>query len=481
MILVDTIEEFYEKHELDFNNYEPPKLENMEKIKLNPNWKYAICTDGNDVDGMTGGVIWQLTFQYLNIKSKIFAPKRHEGYGLNKNIVDQLINEGFNAIITNDNGIRANEAIKYAKSFKLYVIITDHHLPGDELPIADIIINPHIGNKHLLIHDICGAFVSYIICSQWCPLISLSELAAIATIADMMPIIYYNRTLVKKFYDNIKQNNISHCSLGYLFGKYNLYEGFNDNTLSFKIIPMFNSYSRMTHSCDNVIKFLLSEDPFEIEMLINQLNEINEKRKSLTDEYYKKLILRVVKNDPVIILEDKSINSGLCGLVANKISTEFKKTTFIIGNGVGSGRGPNALALIEQKKDYFSNFGGHVEACGFTLKEQKFDLNNVVIPTSISKPEKYIKMNYNIVEKLYDIIEKISPMPKKPLFYSEEEVLEISYMKNIHSKIKTKNMIFLYFYKTIPMETKTIKISFQLSKNTWNKKTEYQGIIYQLF
>jgi single-stranded DNA-specific DHH superfamily exonuclease len=244
---------------------------------------------------------------------------------------------------------------------------------------------------------------------------------------------------------------------------------------------MFNSYSRMIHSCENVIKFLLSEDPFEIEMLITQLSEINEKRKSLTDEYYKRLIIQIVKDDPIIVLEDKSINSGLCGLVANKISTEFKKTTFVIGDGVGSGRGPNALALLEQKKGYFSNFGGHAEACGFTLKEQKFDLNNVVIPKYILKQEKYIKINYNDIEKLYNIIEKISPMPKKPLFYSEEEVVEISHMKKIHSKIKTKNMTFLYFYKIIPIETKIIKISFQLSKNIWNKKIEYQGIIQKLF
>lgn len=507
-MIVNSFEEYYEK--IDLNDYDKPKLDNMEKITLTNKYNYAICTDGNDVDGMTGGVIWQLTLSSLKLKSKIFYPKRYEGYGINKNIIDQLIEEGFTCIITNDNGISAYDAIAYAKMKNLYVIITDHHLPKDTLPNADIIINPHIGNEHLLTHDICGAFVSYIICSQFYSNESIKELAALATVADMMPIIYYNKTIVKYLYKKIKTKELSLYSLNYMFNMNELFENFNDDTLSFNVIPIFNSYSRITNTCDKVIQFLLSEDIFEVGMLLNELKEINESCKTIKNNHYNRIIKQINDDDEINILYDNSIPSGLSGLIANKILEKTKKTTFVINEKSGSGRGPNALTILKNNKELFNEFGGHKEACGFSLKKDELIINKInIMEKNYSKTmedkmnnifniliddhlyeaekktkEKYIKFNYDNIEYLYEVeMEKLRPFGKgfeKPLFYSNIDVLEIIHLKESHSKIITDKMNFIYFNELISLNTKKLNVIFNLSKNRFQGKVEYQGIIVKI-
>jgi len=489
MIILNSLKDYY----LNIDNKEYPidiSLDNVDSavnyIELNKNIKYAICTDGNDVDGMAGGSIWYLTLQSLNIDCKIFAPKRLDGYGLNIKIVSDLAKEGYQCIITNDNGIRAFEALEYAKKIGIYVILTDHHIPSDILPKADIIINPHINNNHLMTHDICGSYVSFIICKELKikPSIynNIMELAALATLSDSMPLIYYNKSIVKKLYNHVESKFLYNYGLDLMFKKYNLYDSFNDDTFSFKVIPLFNSCSRMLNQLDESILILTSNDDLDINNKLDLLFNTNEIRKKETEYYYKKF-MSFDKKDDILIFEDNTIKSGICGLIANKISSETNKTCFVISDTHGSGRGSNALSILDQKKELFNTYGGHEEACGFVLKDHS-NLSeisqNLIIKEKEEKKLIVIQMHYYETEKLYNEIKFFGPYGhknEKPLFYDKIDIIDIIYLKNLHTKLLTKNMTFLYFYNLIPKNTKSLIITFHLSKNVWNKQIEFQGII----
>lgn len=368
-----------------------------------------------DVDGQVSGAISDLCLTELGCEHTIRLPKRFsEGYGLSEKIIDE-IESGI--VMTFDNGIVANQAVKKAKEKGLTVIITDHHLPQEDLglPEADFILDPHIYNDDFKgFRDYCGAGLAYKIFKD---IVSPStsekilQLATIATIADSVPLYGENRWIVKRGLESLNQNfkTIEYNGIkknDYLFenanitkGLYFLFQGMGkhhyieEEDIAFYISPALNAPSRLLDDGAVLSMNLLAEDKDDKKAADNASNliELNKNRRKITNDFLKKIENNIRDNClfstcPMIIYE-KDISEGLLGILAGKISEKYKVPTIIFAEDShnpeilkGSGRkndknNPdiNLFEMLNDFKSYFIRFGGHPSACGVSIEKSKLE------------------------------------------------------------------------------------------------------------
>ena len=381
--------------------------ERLTKLKLSDNFVKLIndnkdkkfCIIGDyDCDGIMATTIFKLTFDELKIKCSYIIPNRlNDGYGIKVEHVKKAIDDGAEIIITVDNGIAAIEAVEYAKSKNVKFIITDHHIPEEEkLPNAELVIDPHLSNDEF--PDICGAVVALKLSlallnsnekSHMYRLIeTISILAAIASIADMMPCLGENRELIKSSLqklNELKENNIWNRAIKIIsgFGNYEIIHNkkkiINEDTISFLVAPTINSQGRVYGDVECVVDAILKcDNPGEY---INGFQAINKERK----ERSKSLINTYKSNNKpvnVVVLNDSDFEypiSGLTGLVSNRLTTEEHKPSFIglfidgcykfSGRTVPGYSIYDAVQRIRQNhSDIIINGGGHDSAMGIELQ-----------------------------------------------------------------------------------------------------------------
>lgn len=347
-----------------------------------------------DCDGICASAILKSAFSYLNADFSIRLPKRFsEGYGLSEKIVDE-INDGL--LITVDNGIAAIDAIKKAKSKGLKVIVTDHHLPVEscELPEADVIIDPNAILKSSSFQHYCGAGLAY---KLVCELIDDEKVktkslvfAAIATIADVVPLIGDNRNIVINGL-KILNSDLSKISTGLyaLLDVFDLsFSPIDEKTIGFKIGPAINAPGRME---DNGAEFALNVISYEGNILnakdyAKKLFVYNENRKALKDKSLELLKKNIeennLKNEKPLIIYQKELHEGLVGLLAGSLAEEYKTPCFILTDSEdpaiikGSARGYGEAHIknsLDSISDILENYGGHKSAAGLSLKKENFE------------------------------------------------------------------------------------------------------------
>ncbi|MEA2049786.1 MAG: single-stranded-DNA-specific exonuclease RecJ [Campylobacterota bacterium] len=403
-----------------------------------------------DVDGISSTTIMVEFFTALGVDINYIIPNRFEhGYGLSPKILEQIFD---GLIITVDNGISAYEAADICKSRGLDLIITDHHTVGEKLPFAYAIINPKQSDCTFAFSDICGAQVAWYLCASLKKalnfdynLMQLFDILALAIVADIMPMVSLNKTMVKAGLKAL-QTSQRPCivAIRKRYGLLNITE----EDIGFKIAPLINCAGRMA---DPIIalEFLLSFDEFEANSQLDYLVELNEQRKQEQLKIFQEAKLQVDESDEVVVVSSQNWNEGIIGIVASKLCEKYKKPAFVFSINKDIAKASsrstskvNLYNLIESCSEVLNGFGGHKQAAGMSIDSSKLEIFKNMLNQSIKTLpiENDIDKNEtmgvfcldNVNETVYNTIESYRPFGQEnpyPIFtFRDMKVLALSKM-----------------------------------------------------
>lgn len=361
-----------------------------------------------DADGVTSSALLYDVFKIFKAKVDFYLPDRvSEGYGLNKIAIEEIKKDGFNLIITVDNGIRGREEVSYAKSLGLDIIITDHHAyPEKKEDLPDcLIVNSSDKSSGYPFRFLAGVGVALKLASALIEKSKLSDehkelllsrsldLAVIGTVADMVPLVGENRLIVQEGLKVL--NETRRVGLQELVKVTGANGNLNTFNVGFQLGPRLNAASRINHA-NSALNLLISKDKAEAEKLAQDLNDKNIERQKITEEVMASAESQIDKNNiPEIIIvtdfSDNAWNEGVIGLVAGRLAEKYYRPVLVVvkteeqivdENGQshflykGSGRSIDELNLVEaleDNKEFLYKYGGHPMAGGFSiLSEEKF-------------------------------------------------------------------------------------------------------------
>ena len=335
-----------------------------------------------DVDGITGTAILVEGLADFGIETVPYLPHRvAEGHGLSTDAVQYLAGQDVGLIVTVDCGVSSAGEVEEARRLGMDVIITDHHVPPADPPVATAIINPRVpGNEYPFLH-LCGAGLAFKLAQGLYQLQGrpappgLLELACLGTIADVVPLLDENRYLVKAGLKEL--NRTQRPGLQALYRLASLGDKpVTAETVAFQIAPRLNAAGRMGHAVDS-LRLLTTRREGEAESLAAQLESQNRQRQDLTRKVSAAAQAQVngLETLPAFIMvEDPDITPGVAGLVAGRLAETFQRPAVALAavDGdtlIGSGRSIPAFNLIEALNrcaDLFVRHGGHAQAAGFT-------------------------------------------------------------------------------------------------------------------
>lgn len=422
-----------------------------------------------DADGLTSTAILYDILRKKGAEVFYYIPHRiKDGYGLSTTSIEYAKKIGAKLIITVDCGIRDFDAVLYAKREGIGVIITDHHEPlkinGQLiLPDALIIINPKI-DENSKYSSLAGVGVAFMLAMALNRKHSLEylDLVALGTYADMVPLNRVNRVLIKHGWGLIESaerpsikmlKNITGVNSSSL-------KGFH---LNFCLIPRLNAPGRIDHA-EDVVRFLISEDQSELEILSQWLTEVNALRQKTEEKIMEEVEekLRTEFNgEPVVVLWGQW-HPGVAGIIAGKLLERFNRPIFIFSledeRAKGSARAPQGVNLQElliNTKDLLVKFGGHKQAAGVTLlkenlpefKERLCSIVKNVSIKNILQLDAAVSFS-DINEKMVEEIKLLEPFGygnQEPLFGAKElTVVNFKKVGNNHVKMfLNQNGIFL--------------------------------------
>jgi len=443
----------YEKH-----THNPFLLKDAEKsaeriIKaIEDNEKVVIYSD-YDTDGIPAGVALHDLFKKIGFKNFInYIPHRHdEGFGLNEDAIRQFIEDKVQLLITIDCGIADIGYVKLAQENGIDVIITDHHLPGSELPTAFAIVNPKQADCKYPEKMLCGAGVIYKLIQailsknrfgikegweKW-----LLDMVGIATLSDMVPLTGENRVFA--YYGLSVLRKSPRKGLMRLLNKLNINQRYlTEDDIGFTIGPRINAASRMGVPMDAFL-LLATQDDNEAEHFAIHLDHINNERKGTVAGLVKEVKHHIrerygEKPERVVVIGNPLWKPALLGLAANTCAEEYCVPVFLWGRDgdniiKGSCRAAGTVHLVELMQavpeGVFSQFGGHAESGGFSVHSNSIHtledkLNNVFDKIKNKKKEEieYVDSELNPEDVNYDTyrqIERLAPFGTgnpKPLF-----------------------------------------------------------------
>ena len=350
-----------------------------------------------DVDGVVSNYILWKAIHDLGGKIDFQIPDRmKDGYGINENIIEKAVEDQVDTILTCDNGIAAISQIAEAKKLGMTVVVTDHHdIQVDEtseteiMPPADAIVNPKRKDSRYPFSEICGAMVAYKLIQvlfeeygidrqEW---LDMLELAAIATVGDVMKLKDENRIVVKEGLKKLANTKIQ--GLVSLMEKNTLDpEHISAYHVGFVLGPCLNASGRLK-TAQMAMELLLAENKAQADELADALKALNDERKDMTKDGTDAAIEQVeteLKDDKVLVVFLPDCHESLAGIVAGRIREYYNKPVFVLtraeGCAKGSGRSIEAYhmfrALVEVK-DLLLKFGGHPMAAGFSLEEANIE------------------------------------------------------------------------------------------------------------
>ena len=460
-----------------------------------------------DVDGIMSTSIFIKTFTELGIDVSYKIPHRVEdGYGINSTMVKDIVNEGGDLIITCDNGVQAFDAAKKAKELNIDLIITDHHQiksedGNDILPDAVAVIDPLRKDCNYPFKYLCGAGIVFKICIDLLKEYNkLSEdlydelvsLAAFATVCDVVNLIGENRYIATKGIlalrrtkniglnslievSSVNKNQIDTYHLGFILG------------------PRFNASGRLD-TASLGIELLITNDSIKADSIAMELNELNEERKSMTEDALKKVLANINPDNlnDFIVEYVKGTHESVAGIVAGRVKERFHRPTIVLTdakNGLkGSGRSIdnfNMFKAISACSSYLDKFGGHEMAAGISMREanlEEFKLalnqyakdNEIDLSREISVDALFPIALVDL--RLLDMINSFRPFGKgnpEPLFADRNLTL-----KNFRVFGKNKNVIKLEFVTNVNTTREAVlfqdeDIFLQFIKDNYNNDIAY--------
>jgi single-stranded-DNA-specific exonuclease len=426
----------------------------VERIFQAVDSKEKIMVHGDyDADGVCSALIMVSALEALGANVGVYLPHRElEGYGLNMQTVEEFGKNGVNLIVTTDCGISNREEIKRACELGMDVIITDHHAEPPNLPeAATAIIDPYLAREKYPFRELSGAGVAFKVVQailknpkseirnpkfgidnkeafeKW-----LLDLVAIATIADIMPILGENRTFVK--YGLLVLNKTRRVGLKKLIESLALNKTrvLDAKNVAFQIGPRLNSAGRINHA-NQAYALLQTNDETRADELVADLSKTNEERQALSDRIMAEAKNQIGKDNQenFLFALGKDWPLGVVGLIAGKIADEFWRPAIVMtekeGTIVGSGRSIpefDIIAALREVKEFLSRYGGHAGACGFTVRDKndlekfrgalrkvadrEFAGKEIAPAVLIDAEVRLEKINW----ELFELLEKFSPFGK---------------------------------------------------------------------
>jgi len=382
-----------------------PKIGNtVDCIILAMRSNKSICVWGDfDVDGQTSTTLLVQTLQAISANVTYYIPIRgKESHGVHIESLKPIIDNGAELIITCDTGITAYEAIDYANSRGVDVVVTDHHDLGDTLPNAKAIVNPKLLSTDHPLANLAGVGVAYklaealLINNQKAEIASVLDLVALGLIADVALLKGETRSLAQKGIQALRNTNRLGLKVMAELAGANL-ETLTEETIGFTFAPRLNALGRLGDA-NPAVELLLTQDPVRARILAAQIEGLNTQRRLLSSQVYAAAEAQLRENpslltEPAIILSHRDWPGGVVGIVANKLVERYQKPAILFtesDDGIlrGSARSIEGLHITEAiaaNKDLLINFGGHPMAAGLSLQSDKLGTFNKGLGKAIEK------------------------------------------------------------------------------------------------
>jgi single-stranded-DNA-specific exonuclease len=355
-----------------------------------------------DVDGVTATALLVQTLAAFDANVRPYIPHRvDEGYGLNNEALQSLKDDGVKLVITVDCGVRSIPEVAFAKSIGLDLIVSDHHMPSDELPDAFALINPKQPDCPYPFKELAGVGLAFKIAQALLKVNATSDphkvtitedelldLVALGTVADLAPLLGENRSLVARGLDRLRRTQRPGLRALMRASKV---KSIDTTAIGFALGPRLNAAGRL----DSALKaydLLMTLDPDQAARLALDLDIQNRERQALTKELTEKARSMALaqahpeqseatsKGAPLIFAADPDFKSGVVGLVAGRLTEEFYRPSIIVERGETESRGScrsipefHITRALDECKELFMHHGGHAAAAGFTIETAKLD------------------------------------------------------------------------------------------------------------
>ena len=479
--------------------------EAVERIKLAIKNKEKVLIYGDyDCDGICAISTLML---YLRDKLDVFyfIPDRNkDGYGISVEALDKILAyHSPKLVITVDTGITAIEEVEYLKSRGIETIVTDHHEPQERIPDC-IVVDPKVARKGF--YDLCGAGVALKLVEALGGREEAKkylDIVAIATIADVVPLKQDNRIIA---YYGLKQITTSpRKGVKMLLNQ----EKVSAQDVMFRLAPRMNAAGRL-NSAMKVVGLFLENDYFLLRTLTDELARDNSARQELCEKAVERAKAQLAGTDfndvGIIVLKNKDWEPGILGTACARLTEEFKRPTILFANTDegelrGSARSIPQVNIFETLcalSEYFTGFGGHAQAAGISMKEDRFDdfvkaANELILKTHdkhdftheiCCEMELPIDMDFLSFAKELELMEPTGYQNPRPTFLVKGQGMRFDRIGfSQHVKYVAPNIELMGFSKFAPcLSAKTGRADFEISLgvNAFQNRESAQGIIQTL-
>ncbi len=478
---IEDIKQYLDPKRNDF--HDPFKMPDMEKaveriIKAIENKEKIIIFGDYDVDGITSITVLKSFFKDLGIDVGEYIPNRlNEGYGLNKEAIEEIANEKYDLMITVDCGITGIEEVEYAKKLGIETIVTDHHEPGEELPNAIAVVDCKRKDNKYPFRELAGVGVAFKLCQALSQRLKLEEkeylkyldIVALGTISDIVPLKDENRVITKLGLMLIKQTK--KCGLIALLNLAG-YRKIDSTAISFGIAPRINACGRMGYA-NEALDLLLTNNMREATEKARNISKYNNDRqqyeKIIYDEAIKQIDENKLENSNSIVLGGDGWHHGVVGIVASKITDIYYKPCLLVcfedGDEIGKGSGRSIPGFdlhdaLSRCKEILEGYGGHSMAVGLSIKREnisklKEEFEIIAKEAHLEKMVSTIKIDciLNIDQldietvKSLDLLEPIGEANKMPIFAFKnlkiDSIRSLTEGKHIKLTLKSNNNTYI--------------------------------------
>lgn len=494
--------------------HDPFLLHDMEKavqriLTAIENGQNILIYGDYDADGMTASSVMKSALDELGAEVQVYLPNRFtDGYGPNLDVYKYFIqNEDIDLIITVDNGVAGHEAIAYAQSQNVDVIVTDHHSMPEVLPEAFAIVHPEHPESNYPFRYLAGVGVAFKVATALLDYIpsDMLDLVAIGTIADMVSLTDENRILVShglKVLANTERAGL--MELMRLSGTD--FEKVNEETIGFQIAPRLNALGRLDDP-NPAIELLTGWDEEVAAEIAQMIDEKNSERKVIVENIFNQA-LTMITDEPVQILYHKDWHKGVLGIVAGRLLEQFHKPIIMLAEEEGVLRGSarsienfNIFEALNEHRELFMAFGGHKQAAGMTfalenvevIKQVMLDFiqENDIDMSGKSSLEVQGSLQFDEISlETIRSLEKLSPYgmdnPKPHFLLTDYQVEQARSMGKDNSHLKLKlvqngqaldAVYFGHGAESLEFEQSDTELVGTLSSNTWNGTTTVQLMV----
>ncbi|MBN1284893.1 MAG: single-stranded-DNA-specific exonuclease RecJ [Anaerolineae bacterium] len=352
-----------------------------------------VCVWGDfDVDGQTATSLLVSALRALGRDVSYYIPSRlKESHGVHTPRLAELIDRGMDVLLTCDTGIAAHEAVDYAQSRGVDVVVTDHHALPDALPGAYAVVNPkRLPAEHPL-YEMAGVGCAYKLVEALYAQAGRADeagrfldLVALGTVADVMVLCGDNRYMVQRGLDALRRT--ARLGLQAIFESAELVpDRLNENTIGFEIAPRLNALGRLDDA-NKAVELLTTGDPARARILASELEGLNAQRKQRTDQVYRAALDQIERNralldDAALVLAHPAWPAGIIGIVANRLADLYNRPVVLLAAPEGepargsarSVAGCDITAAIAQHRAMLHGFGGHQMAAGLSIDPARID------------------------------------------------------------------------------------------------------------